>query len=141
MRDLKTLLRYDKLVKVGTDMSNIKPADLLRHLPKVEPLAVGTVFEHYAPGDPAWEGHYKLKGSLTWEDFPTFNWCDIYCRLAWGLDDPSWAGYNKKTKNKWRRERVAEAERALREQELKHKLPAGSLLGEGGAGGAPSAQH
>ena len=76
---------------------------------------------------------------LTWDDLPEFNWCDIYCKLAWGLDDPSWAGYNKKTKNKWRRERVAEAERALREQEAKHNLPAGSLLGEGGAGAAPCA--
>ena len=86
MRDLKTLLRYDKLVEVGTDLTNITPKDLLQHLPKVEPLAVGTVFEHYAPGDPDWEGHYKLKGKLTWQDFPTFNWCDIYCKLAWGLD-------------------------------------------------------
>eukprot|EP00959_Pyramimonas_sp_CCMP1952_P168216 3515148-Pyramimonas_sp.AAC.1 len=54
--DLKALLRYDKLKKEGVTVLNA--VDLLRHLPKVEPMAAGTVFKRYAPHQAQWEGHY-----------------------------------------------------------------------------------
>ena len=55
IRDLKTLLRADKLKKEG--QATLLPTDLLEHLPKVTPLALGSVFKQYKPGDPRWEGH------------------------------------------------------------------------------------
>eukprot|EP00959_Pyramimonas_sp_CCMP1952_P246822 5158773-Pyramimonas_sp.AAC.1 len=54
IRDLKAPLRYDKLKKEGVSMINA--VDLLKYLPRVEPLAVGTVFKRYAPHQAQWEG-------------------------------------------------------------------------------------
>lgn len=45
IRDLKTLLRADKLKRAGTTV--LSPKDLLRYLPVVEPMAVGSVFDEY----------------------------------------------------------------------------------------------
>ena len=55
--------------------------DLLKYLPKVEPMAVGTVFEPYSE-DPRWEGHYQLMKTMDWEKLPEFNWCDLYSQVV-----------------------------------------------------------
>ena len=57
---LTALLDYYGLKKEGKVA--LTPLDLLKYLPKVEPLAIGTVFELYAPGQPQWEGHWQLAG-------------------------------------------------------------------------------
>lgn len=54
MRDLKTLLRADKLKH--EEVTVLSPTDLLRYLPVVEPVAVGTVFDEYAPNSERWRG-------------------------------------------------------------------------------------
>eukprot|EP00959_Pyramimonas_sp_CCMP1952_P151678 3173573-Pyramimonas_sp.AAC.1 len=50
IRDLKALLRCDKLMREGVAV--LSAVGLLQHLPKVEPVAVGTVFKRYAPLQP-----------------------------------------------------------------------------------------
>ena len=109
------MLRHAQLTKHGIVVN--RPEDLLKYLPKVEPLAVGTVFERYAEKkghyDPQWEGHYVLMGERRWEDLPEFNWCDLYGQIAWGLDDPEWACYNKKTRNKYGGMELQDARAAL----------------------------
>ncbi len=82
IRDLKALLRYDKLKKEGVTVLNA--VDLLQHLPTVEPMAVGTVFKRYAPHQAHWEGHYVLMEGLDWESLPTFEWTDLYAQVARG---------------------------------------------------------
>eukprot|EP00959_Pyramimonas_sp_CCMP1952_P387566 8122290-Pyramimonas_sp.AAC.1 len=69
-RDLKALLRYDKLKK--EEIPVFSAVDLLKYLPKVEPLAVGAVFKRNAPHQPQWGGHYALMEGLSWESLTEF---------------------------------------------------------------------
>ena len=135
MKDLKTLLRYDKLKKQGIEC--LTPADLLKHLPKVEPLAQGDIFDKYCPGDPQWEGHFQLSSKLSWDDLPEFDWTDLYGQCY----NPEWANWSKKARNKAKRELLERAQTSLLEYERRHGLAAGSLLGAGGAGVAPCANR
>ena len=133
------MLRYDRLKQQGIEVFN--PVDLLQHLPKVEPVAVGTVFR------PLYlEGHFELAPELTWDDLPEFQWSDIYAQVAGGLNDPSWAGWSQKNQNKWKKEKIdaaaAElqefdaakdaqmeiARKAVEEYEERHNLPKGTIL-------------
>ena len=82
IRDLKTLMRADKLKREGVAV--VTPGDLLKYLPAVEPLAMGTVFEPYRLGEAFWEGHWVLKEPLTWGNLPEFSWCDLYAQVAVG---------------------------------------------------------
>eukprot|EP00959_Pyramimonas_sp_CCMP1952_P279339 5840299-Pyramimonas_sp.AAC.1 len=50
IRDWQALLRCDKLKREGVAV--LSAVNLLQHLPKVEPLAVGAVFKRYAPLQP-----------------------------------------------------------------------------------------
>ena len=59
--------------------------------------------------------------------------------MAWGLDDPSWEGYTKRTRGKWKREEIAKAEKLIQDYEQRHNLAGGSLLGRVGTGAAPCA--
>ena len=113
---------------------------------KVEPLAVGTVLKRYMPGHPNWEGHFELVPELTWDDMPEFAWTDLFAQVAAGLNDPDWAGWSKKTRNKFKRERIAtaakeleeydrlrderleEARKAVEEYEVRNDIPKGSIL-------------
>ena len=49
--------------------------------------------------------------------------------MAWGLNDPDWEGCSKKTRNKRKRQKIAEARLEVAKYELRHNLPSGSLLG------------
>ena len=138
IKDLKTMLRHSQLTKQGIVVT--KPQDLLKYLPKVEPLAVGTVFAPYAEGNPTWERHYVLMEHLTWEDLPEFNWNELYMKAEedLGLNNKEWEGYNQKTKNKYRRQRINAMKNVISEIESRRNLATGSL-GGGGAGVAPDA--
>ena len=134
MKDLKTLLRYDKLMKEGHEA--ISPTDLLRHLPKVEPFAVGSVFVPYEAGTDRWEGHYRLVKGLTFQGLPEWNWCDLYGQVAGWLEPYDMTGYNKKTRNKYKNQHMERIKRELADYEQRNGLTRGTLSGGGGAGAA-----
>ena len=46
---------------------------------------------------------------------PNFSWTDLYAQVAAGLNDPAYAGYAQKTKNRWKRLKLQEAEKELEE--------------------------
>ena len=54
--------------------------------------------------------------------------------MAWGLNNPSWAGYSKKTQNRCKREIIEQAAAEVAAYERRHGLTAGGLLGDGGTG-------
>ena len=56
-----------------------------------------------------------------------------------GLNNPSWAGYSKKTRNRWKREMIEQAAAEVAAYESRHGLKAGGLLGDGGTGATPCA--
>ena len=144
IKDMKTLLRYDRLKREGVTVMD--PVELLKRLPKVEPLAQGTLFVPYEPGNPDWEGHFDLVDKLKWESLPKFSWTDLYAQVAQGLNDPEWVNYSRKNQNKWKRERieaaarevaefdrqrmdsVAQARKAVEEYEERHGFEKGSIL-------------
>ena len=66
-----------------------------------------------------------------------FNWRDLYAQVARGLNDPEWEGYSKKTRNRHKRERIAQARAAVLNYEQRRGLVAGSLTGGEDAGVAP----
>eukprot|EP00959_Pyramimonas_sp_CCMP1952_P379304 7945410-Pyramimonas_sp.AAC.1 len=70
IRNLKALLRYDKLKR--EEIPVFSAVDLPKYLPKVGPLAVGTVFKRYAGHQPQLEGHYALMEGLSWESLTEF---------------------------------------------------------------------
>ena len=45
------------------------------------------------------------------------------------MNDPQWATFTKKTKNKWKRQRLEEARKEVEEYEARHNLAPGGLLG------------
>ena len=53
--------------------------------------------------------------------------------MARGLDDPAWHGWSKKSRNAAKRQKIADAEREIRDYEARCNLPGGSLTGGLGA--------
>ena len=51
---------------------------------------------------------------LNWDQLPTFEWSDLYTQVAWGLDDPEWRSWSKKSRNQAKRKMVADAEKEIR---------------------------
>ena len=65
-----------------------------------------------------------------------FSWCDLYALS----NDPAWATWSKRSRNRAKRELLARAQRELLEYEKRHGLATGSLRGGEGAGAAPCAR-
>ena len=131
IRDLKTLFRADKLRREGHAV--VEPTDLLRHLPRVTPMALGTVFHEYAPHDPRFDGHWELAPGMTWDMLPTFEWSTLYTQVGMGINDPDWANWSKKARNKAKRGRVLQAEQMIRDYEARCLSTSGEPPGGEGA--------
>ena len=57
----------------------------------------------------------------------------VHTQVSWGLDDPAWRTWSKKSRNKAKREKIEDAEREIRDYEARCNLPDGSLSGGLGA--------